>query len=77
MKRAGGGGARTGGGGVAPGARSTWPLASVMSRMPPPTVRGTSLLLAATSTWSIGRSVSGQSRKPVMLRNVTSSAPSS
>ena len=54
------------------------PLASVKPRMPPPTVSGTKISFdASTIRASIGISVSGQSRKPVMLRKVISSAPCS
>mmetsp|Transcript_11287 Transcript_11287/g.27659 ORF Transcript_11287/g.27659 Transcript_11287/m.27659 type:complete len:279 (-) Transcript_11287:904-1740(-) len=54
------------------------PLPSLKPRMPPPMVSGTNTRsLACCSTCSMGRSLSGKSRKPVMLRKVTSSAPSS
>ena len=53
-------------------------LAETPAHAPPPTVRGTKIsLLASSISASIGVSVSGQSRKPVMLRKVISSAPCS
>mmetsp|Transcript_24178 Transcript_24178/g.52815 ORF Transcript_24178/g.52815 Transcript_24178/m.52815 type:complete len:381 (+) Transcript_24178:1082-2224(+) len=54
------------------------PSLSLKPRMPPPTVSGTNTRsLACLSTSSMGRSARGKSRKPMMLRKVTSSAPSS
>mmetsp|Transcript_4991 Transcript_4991/g.8662 ORF Transcript_4991/g.8662 Transcript_4991/m.8662 type:complete len:228 (-) Transcript_4991:745-1428(-) len=55
----------------------TFPFSSVNPRIPPPTVSGTNTVsLASRSTSSIGMSPKGKSRKPVMFRKVTSSAPS-
>eukprot|EP00976_Prorocentrum_cordatum_P091758 1188649-Prorocentrum_minimum.AAC.1 len=47
----------------------TLPVPSVNPRMPPPTVSGTNTVsLAIRSTFSMGRSPRGKSRKPVMFR---------
>jgi hypothetical protein len=61
-------------------ARAEWgvPSGSVVPRMPPPTVSGTNTPSdARRRTSSMGRSPRGVSRKPVMFRKVTSSAPAS